>query len=291
MSTRGMVFLLMNGYSFSYPIKTKKMKKTAFLLLTSAAIIFAACSKSDSDSSTSANGKSSMSIYLVDGPANYDKVYLDVQSVQVKATTDNSDNDWQTVPIGRTGVYNLLNFKNGLDTLLGSVVLPAGRISQLRLVLGPNNSIVMNGITYPLTTPSAQQSGLKLAINADLVAGIDYKIWIDFDAARSIVQTGSGSFILKPVIRTFTQATSGGIKGVVLPVAAKGWVFAIANVADTISSTPADGTTGLFLLRGLPANTYKLGFRATAGTYRDTTFTGVTVATGAITDVGTVTLK
>jgi hypothetical protein len=261
------------------------MKKLFFFAVTCMLVLVIACSKN------SGSGNTKLQVYLVDGPAAYEKVYFDIQSVQVKASTETSDNDWVTLPIARTGIYNLLNFKNGIDTLLGTMELPAGRISQLRLVLGSNNSIVMNGITYPLTTPSAQQSGLKLQINADLVAGVDYRIWIDFDAARSIVQTGSGSFILKPVIRTFTQAESGGIKGTVLPVGAKGWVFAIANAADTVSSTPADLTTGAFLLRGVPAATYKVAFRATAGTYRDTTFSNVIVVNGSVTDIGTVTLK
>lgn len=265
------------------------MKKFLFFLIPCAMLTWVSCSK-NSDS-TNTGGNATMSVYLVDGPAAYDKVYLDIQSVQVKATTDASENDWQSLNIGRKGIYNLLDFKNGLDTLLGTIVLPAGRISQVRLVLGTNNSVVIGGVLYPLTTPSAQQSGLKLNINADIVAGVDYRLWIDFDAARSIVQTGAGSFILKPVIRTFTQAESGAIKGVVLPVAAKGWVFAIANVADTISSTPADLVTGAWVLRGIPAATYKVSFRATAGTYRDTTFTNVVVTNGASTNVGTVTLK
>ena len=264
------------------------MKKVILFMIPCAMLAFTSCSK---NSSNSASTQSSMSVYLVDGPAAYDKVYIDVQSIQVKASTDASESEWQTLTIPRTGIYNLLNFKNGLDTLLGTIQLPAGRISQLRLILGSNNSVVLNGVSYPLTTPSAQQSGLKLAINAELLAGIDYKIWIDFDAARSIVQTGSGSYILKPVIRTFTQAESGAIKGIVLPVAAKGWIFAIANATDTVSSTPADLFSGVFLLRGIPASTYKVAFHATAGTYKDTTFTGVTVTTGNITDVGTLTLK
>jgi hypothetical protein len=262
------------------------MKKIILFLIPCAILAFASCSKNNDSS-----GNSSMSIYLVDGPAAYDKVYLDIQSVQVKTSTDASENNWQTLNITRTGVYNLLNFKNGLDTLLGTIQLPAGRISQLRLVLGPNNSVVINGVSYPLTTPSAQQSGLKLAINADLVAGVDYRLWIDFDAARSIVQTGAGSYILKPVIRTFTQAESGAIKGVVLPVAAKGWIFAIANVSDTISSTPADLSTGAFMLRGIPASTYRVAFHPTENTYRDTTFTNVVVTNGVVTNLGTLTLK
>ena len=264
------------------------MKKNILFLIACAILAFVACSK---NSNSSANGTSSMSVYMADGPGAYDKVYIDVQSIQVKATTDSTENNWQTLTIPRTGIYNLLNFKNGLDTLLGTIQLPVGHISQLRLILGANNSVVLNGISYPLVTPSAQQSGLKLAINADLLSGIDYKIWIDFDAARSIVLTGNGTYILKPVIRTFTQAQSGAIKGFVLPVAAKGWVFAIANVTDTISSTPADLLTGAFLLRGLPASTYKVSFHATAGIYRDTTFTNVAVINGSATDIGMMTFK
>lgn len=137
----------------------------------------------------------------------------------------------------------------------------------------------------------AQQSGLKLNVKADLIAGVNYRLWIDFDAAKSIVQTGAGSYILKPVIRTFTQAESGAINGMVLPVAAKGWVFAIANVSDTVSSTPADLVTGAYILRDIPAGAYKVAFRATAGTYRDTTFMNIMVTNGASTNVGTVTLK
>lgn len=262
------------------------MKKLILFLIPCIIIGLVSCKKN-----SSAGGNSSMSVYLVDGPAAYDKLYIDVQSIQVKAATDASENNWLTIPLARPGIYNLLDFKNGLDTLMGTLQLPAGHISQLRLVLGSNNSVVINGSTYPLTTPSAQQSGLKLAINADLLDGINYKIWIDFDAARSVVQTGSGSYILKPVIRTFTAAESGAIAGFVLPVSAKGWVFAIANATDTLSSTPANLLTGSFLLRGVPAASYKVAFHATAGTYRDTVYNNITVTNGIVTNVGSVTLQ
>jgi hypothetical protein len=63
-----------------------------------------------------------------------------------------------------------------LDTLLGDIELPAGKVSQLRLILGSNNSIKVAGqvLLLPLTTPSAQQSGLKVQIHTDLKEGITY---------------------------------------------------------------------------------------------------------------------
>lgn len=264
------------------------MKKFLSVLILGGFVSFVACNKNDS---TSTAGNASINIHLVDGPAAYDKVYIDIQDVQVKAEDDVTETGWKSLNVPRKGIYNLLNFKNGLDTLLGSLSLPAGKISQLRLVLGANNSIVLNGVNYPLQTPSAQQSGLKLSINTTLSAGVDYHFWIDFDAARSIVQTGNNSYILKPVIKVFTQATSGAIRGIVLPGSAKTWVYAIANVNDTIVSTLADSFTGGFLLRGVPAASYKVAFQSTSGGYRDTTYNNVSVTNGAVTDLGTIQLR
>ena len=263
------------------------MKKFLILLI-AGSISIVACNKNTSNGTA---GNASINVYLVDGPAAYDKVFIDIQDVQVKAETDASESGWTSLNIARKGVYNLLNFKNGLDTLLGSLSLPAGKVSQLRLVLGANNSVVLKGVTYPLQTPSAQQSGLKLAINETLAAGVNYRFWIDFDAARSIVETGNFKYILKPVIKVFTEATSGAIKGVVAPASSKTWVYAIANVNDTVTSTYADTLTGGFLLRGIPAATYKVAFQSTTGTFKDTTYNNVSVTNGTVTNIGTVQLR
>ncbi len=263
------------------------MKKLMFYLFAAGILFTAACIKN----TTTTKGKSTVNIHLVDAPGAYDKVNIDIQDVQVKASADQSDSGWQSLNLTRKGVYNLLDFKNGLDTLLGSIALPAGQIGQLRVILGPNNSVVMNGVGYPLQTPSAQQSGLKLLINTTLQADVDYHFWIDFDAARSIVQTGNNKFILKPVLKVFTKAETGAVKGVVSPASSKTWVFAIANANDTVSTTMADTLTGGFLLRGMLPATYKIAFHSTAGSYKDTTVANVMVAAGVINDLGTVQLK
>ena len=83
---------------------------------------------------------------------------------------------WDTVKNINAGIYNLLDFTNGLDTLLGSTVLPAGKISQMRLVLGSRNTVNIDGTISDLKTPSAQQSGLKFKIDATLKAGITYDV-------------------------------------------------------------------------------------------------------------------
>src|SRR5690606_38908682 len=130
-------------------------------------------------------------------------------------------NGWTTLNNINPGVYNLLDFSNGKDTLLAASTLPAGRISQIRLILGPDNSLVLkDGTSHALKTPSGQTSGLTVKIDADLVPDVTYVVLLDFDAAKSIVEKGNGTYSLKPVIRTITQAVAGGIRGNVTPVMA-----------------------------------------------------------------------
>jgi Domain of unknown function (DUF4382) len=234
------------------------------------------------------NGKSTLTVYLTDAPADYSEVNVDIQEVLIN-NSRNGGEDWISLPI-KPGVYNLLKFRNGLDTLLGSIELPAGKISQMRMVLGPNNTLKEGNTLHELTTPSAQQSGLKFKVQVELIEGVDYKLWIDFDAARSIVKAGnSGKYILKPVIKTFTEATSGAIKGIVLPDAAQAWVYAIGAANDTVASAKPQAITGMYLMRGIVPGTYKISIDA-ANNYKDSVINNINVTLGAVTNAGTVTL-
>lgn len=225
-----------------------------------------------------------LKVRLTDAPADYQQVLIDIQGIEINASADDTESGWTSLPIN-AGIYNLLDFRNGMDTLLADVALPAGRISQMRLILGSNNQIKVNEVFYPLSTPSGQQSGLKFNVQVELTEGATYLLWIDFDAARSVVEKGNGTFSLKPVIRTFTQATSGSIKGLISPTAAMPLIQAIAN-GDTISTiAEADGK---YLLRGVPQGSYKVVFKPTAN-YLEKTIEEVSVTTGVITYMGTIT--
>ncbi|GAA4305983.1 DUF4382 domain-containing protein [Compostibacter hankyongensis] len=258
----------------------------AFLLLTAVSISgITGCQKSEDQ-----GGNSRLEIYLTDSPGDYQAVWIDVQKVMVNSSSDTSDegSGWVEAPLLRPGLYNLLDLRNGTDTILAAVDLPAGRISQIRLVLGDSNLLVLkDGTEVPLKTPSAQQSGLKLNVNADLTPGIPYALVLDFDAARSIVSAGkSGQYLLKPVIRTFAKAAGGAIEGVVLPDSAHAVVTAVVGT-DTLGTIPDDA--GAYKLWGIPAGSYQLIFAAdTATGFRSDTLSGVQVNTGEVTTADTV---
>lgn len=100
----------------------------------------------------------------------------------------------------REGVYNLLDFQNGIDTVIAQGIVPSNRVKEIRFVLGSDNAIEIDSLSYPLVIPSGSESGLKIKLNKALNAQIDSLV-IDFDAALSIHQTGTGQFMLQPVLK------------------------------------------------------------------------------------------
>lgn len=226
-----------------------------------------------------------LEVRLTDSPGDFEEVNIDIQEVQVNSSEGNSG--WQSLDI-KAGVYNILELTNGLDTLLGSIELPAGKISQIRLVLGNENTVKIDGTTYPISTPSAQQSGLKLNLNATLTEGITYRILLDFDAARSVVERGNNTYSLKPVIRAIEEATSGAIAGTVTPVDASPAVYAIVG-ADTVGTAFADDA-GKFLIKGLDAGTYTVSIVPKEG-YTGVDRANVEVTLGNVTNLGTIEIQ
>lgn len=245
-------------------------------------VSFVSCSRS-SDSSSAR-----LQVRLTDDPADYDAVNIDIRDVQINQTSED-DKGWKSLGGIKPGVYNLLDLVNDKDTLLTDAEIPSGRIHQIRLVLGENNSVSWHGETIPLQTPSAQQSGLKLNIQQDVTGGILYTLLMDFDAGRSIVQNGNMSLILKPVIRTVLQAAGGSIRGVVAPKELQTAVFAIQGT-DTVAGTFTD-TTGGFLIRALNAGTYTVAAVPKDGTTQPKNIGGVSVSDGVVTTVDTLSFQ
>ncbi|WP_276133484.1 DUF4382 domain-containing protein [Polluticoccus soli] len=259
------------------------IRTTLFALLIGVcASTMTSCSKGNDDDNTSATAKVNM--HLTDAPADYEHVYVDIQRVEV---TMQGSSAVTLTPI-RPGVYDLLDFSNGIDTLLLTTNLPTGTIEQIRLVLGTNNSVDVGGQSYAMTTPSGQTSGVKLNLNQSLQANQSYDFWIDFDAGKSVHETGNGKYMLKPVIRAYSALTNGKIKGVALPLSALITVYAI-NGPDTFSAVP-DITTGGYAFAGLPAGTYSVMLDAGVVSFVDTTVANVQVQYGTTTDVGTILL-
>ena len=174
------------------------MKKILFLVIL-ATVIIQGCNNHDVD------GTGTLSVRLTDAPAEYEKVLIDLQELRINVSGDDEEGGWQTLELDTIGQIDLLMLTDGNDILLTEEELPIGNIAQMRMILGSNNQIVVNGETHELATPSAEQSGLKFNIHANIEEGQTYRMWIDFDAEKSIVEKGNGTYSLKPTITVFTE--------------------------------------------------------------------------------------
>ena len=266
------------------------MKKTILrlsLLAAVAIILISSCSKNQK---SSGSNTASLQVRLTDGPdANVSEVWVDIQQIEIIM----SDTSHPLILDGtHPGEYNLLAFSDGKDTLLADATIPAGSISQIRLILGDNNYIITkDGQKIPLKTPSGQESGLKVQVHQVVTGGILYRLTLDFDAGRSIIKAGnSGKYLLKPVLRILSLVPSGGdIQGVVIPDSVRTTIFAIQG-PDTIASAFTDTTSGRYLFKDLPAGSYSLSFIPSDTTFVIPPALPATVALGQITNVDTVKL-
>jgi hypothetical protein len=135
-------------------------------------------------------------ILLTDKPAAYDSVNVHIVGMEVQISKDTQA--WIPIKV-KDSIYNLLDFQNGITTVLAQDTIPVGVLHEVRFILGGGNTVVVNGTSYPMDTPSAEDSGLKVKINKALNETLNTFI-LDFDASLS-VQEENGSYKLRPVIK------------------------------------------------------------------------------------------
>lgn len=264
------------------------MKHILFVLVgTGIALSIGGCSSS---TGPAPSGTGTMQVNMVDNPASYDAVNVVIDSVQAHIVTADSSSGWTT--LNRTSTtYDLLDLVNGKSTVVGIAILPVGRYSQIRLLVGSGSTIVVRGQTKPLITPSGSQSGIKLNVDATIIADETYVLTFDFDANRSIVKSGSPTspvYYLKPVIRVLATGTTGFIAGTVLPTSTQPTLWAYSIAPDTIS-TVAD-TSGAFKFIYVNPGTYTLNIASKDTLYYDSTMTNINVTALNTTNLETITL-
>ncbi|MEX0660884.1 MAG: DUF4382 domain-containing protein [Balneolaceae bacterium] len=232
-------------------------------------------------------GTGTMQVKMHDAPVEYDEVNISVERVEVNR--DESGEGWETISEPNE-VYNILELVNGDFAILADAELETGTYQQIRLILSDNNSVVIDGESYPLTVPSGAQTGLKLNINAEIEEGIVYTLLLDFDANRSVVKRGTtNEYNLRPVVRATPEALSGNIAGTVSPVEARAAVYAIAG-SDTLSTTFADTTSGEFTLVGLEDGLYTVSVEAREDGYDPASEEDVEVTIGETNNIGEIEL-
>ncbi len=271
--------------------------------------VMTACNKNNS-AENGIVGQQQLSLYLTDGPGLFDHVYLDIQSVKVLVDTssdtrkhdgmdwdrrgaNDKKNDsslvWHDLGI-TAGVYDILQFRNGSDTVLASAGITKGSIRLIKIELGTRNSVVKDSVTYPVALPAGALNYVLVKLGGreceEYQPGKS-RLWLDFDITRSIITTVNGAFILRPVFHFYTVSTTGSVAGRVGPSAGFP-VVTVYNATDTSYALP--NKEGFFKVRGMKDGTYKVFINASNG-YIDTTLNNVVVKAPSETSVGVITLR
>lgn len=272
-----------------------------------AALLLAACGGGGGDAGSGGavlpSGQGTLRVAITDTPAcGYDEVNVTVQKVRVHQSAGAGDGDagWAELVVQPPRRIDLTNLTNGVLEELGQATLPAGRYTQLRLVLAENgasapfaNSVrPSGGGEVALTTPSGAQSGLKVNADIDVPADRRADVVIDFDACRSVVRRGnSGQYNLKPVLRVVPRLSDAGMRVVGhlgAALAASTTTVSLQLAGVPVKSTLPDGS-GQFVLYPVPPGVYDLV--VTAPGRATAVVGGVPVVTTAVTNVNTATAR
>jgi hypothetical protein len=224
------------------------MKKLILMMFVAAGVtMFSSC---DDDDSTSGSGDYTYKVRMTDAPGPYNAVNVDIQSVVIV------DGEGNTVALDAdTGVHNLLDLTNGADMLLASRNLEDNEVSQIKIGLGTNNTVVVNGISRPLTFTSSDGAGLTINVNQTLDADDTNEVLIDFDANASVVETGVDTYKIVPVITTIDAGVTGSISGSTNNTSL---AIVTATSASNVDYSTGINSSGNFKVRGLPAGSYTL---------------------------------
>lgn len=237
-------------------------------------------------------------VALTDAPAcGYDSAFVTVEKVRIhqSAAAGEADAGWSELVPAMPVRVDLLTLNNGTLLPLGQVELPAGVYTQMRLVLAANTASAplanaikpTGGVETALTTPSGQQSGLKMNVNLSVPAGQVADVAIDFDGCKSFVRAGnSGQILLKPVLSVLPILSTAGqrVVGFVdASLASTGTSVSLQAAGVPVRATAPD-SSGRFTLYPVPAGQYDLVITATGRV--NAVMTGVPVTNNGTTLIG-----
>lgn len=247
-----------------------------------AALAMAACD----GGGTGGSGDARVSIRLTDAPGDLKEAWVRIDRISLKGgPADSARGGNVELLTTRTDWVDLLTLSGGRTSeLVNGAVVPAGRYSELRMVVCEAYVVEKDGDVYAtsdatlpagvaadgtLHIPSGCSSGFKIKFKGDEpveLAGESTIMTVDFDVSQSFGhQAGnSGRWIMHPVLHATTVGFAGGIGGTVsvaqgvalptcggAPVAVTAFVpQATAGTETFTSAVAADGRYGITVAPG-----------------------------------------
>ena len=153
-----------------------------------------------------APGKGRHEIYLTDSSEkykandseNYLAVYITISKIQVHLAGEDeeAEGEWIEWELFEPTEYNLIGLKDVFELLIEGE-LSYGKYTQIRLfVINASVDIESGESGVPVEIPSVYQTGIKLIHPFEIIEGEITELTIDFNAEKSIVETGNGKMYI-----------------------------------------------------------------------------------------------
>ncbi len=148
---------------------------------------------------TAESGLGTLQILATDPPEpDYTSIEVTIESIEVHKVVPGEPAQWMDIPLG-VSTFDLLSLV-GVTETLGSVETEAGRFTQIRIYV---ESVIVNG--EAATVPSGV---IRVVRPFKVGEGLITTLELDFDGQNSVITTGRGSYIFKPVIHLRTEVSS-----------------------------------------------------------------------------------
>ena len=190
-----------------------------------------------------------LEVYVTDAPTdNISNIWVTFQEIAVHSanqTADEDENqgeegDWIPITFTDNQTFDLLELgASDLEALLAADNLTAGKYTQLRVIIG-EVKVTVGSANITAILPSGK---LKFVRPFEVFPDDTTTIVMDFDARKSVVRTGSGKYIVKPVVQLSVQQ---GDKAHQLTWV-KGTISAVDTKARSVSILPTGGSANVTL--------------------------------------------
>lgn len=229
--------------------------------------------------------KALVNILLIDAPAKWDSVIVEIQGVEL-----------EFVPNGRQGEVErlFLPYEPGdkqvdISQLVGGVSLPVARnemqlgvITGVTLRIGTENALYLDEDRYPLELPEGN-TDYFLPVSIDLDQGLSYDLVLDFDLVKSIqIDTENPlTFDFNPSLSAFSGIGRSNLTGTTSPSDLRPVIYAIQDSDSVSTHTNTGGSFSFRLISG----TYDVYIDPKDSRYLADTIRGVLIESGKTTDL------
>lgn len=232
-----------------------------------------------------------MNILLMDSPAEWDSVVVEIQGVEIDFVQSGRQGETQKIwmpyePAKKT--INLSKLVNGVTLPVSRKEFLLGQITAITLKLGTSHALFQGDNRYELTLPS-DVTDFKKDLKVDLEPGISYDLVLDMDLEKSIrvVQQDPLKHSFVPTMYAFSGIGRVEVVGTVFPTDLKPAIFAISG-KDSVSTH--SNSSGGFLFR-LKPGFYTLYIDPKDSRYFSETLPNFEIKTGQPTNLERITLK